>query len=271
MGRFYKYILIIFALIFILFLSSCGGYKIEGLKYQKIEADHNLNDDNISSYLLIKSQLENNDSNQMIYNITFYSDFLRGTGRYYHYYQVDYKDLDDKIHQYYHVFDYSETERKYAQKFAPHEVINGISEVDVAIEYEFILDSVEPITNVLTYHEDIIKYNDIKDLNSSNDNLFEVILDKISEDNKYKFSINIIEEINSGHFDFQAFALTSDGKVFPFYGIYHYEVQRGDYSTLSYEEIDSSINISSFIYVIKYYKDNANNPSEIVFGKINNQ
>lgn len=267
--RYYKYIIIILTFAILFFLTSCGGYKIEGLKYDKIEAHHNLYDENISSYILIKSQPDL-DSKNMVYNITFYSDFLRGTGRYYHYYQVDYKDSENTIHQYYHVFDYSETERKYAQKFAPHEIIDGINEIDCAIEYEYKLDDINPITNVLKYHEDIIKYNksDFNELCDSD--LFNVSLDKIEKENKYKFTISVEENLFSGHFDFQAFALTKDGSVFPFYGIYHYEVQRGDYLTLSYEEIDKKIEVVSFYYILNYYYDDINEISDKIIGNIIN-
>ena len=187
----------------------------------------------------------------MVYNLTIYSDFLKGTGRYYHYYQVDYKLLNDKIMQYYHIFTYEETERKYAQKFAPHEMIDGIKEFDVAIDYEYKLDSEEVIKNVLKYHEDIITFNQ-DDYNDSGSSKFIVTLDKVLEENKYKFNVDFNDE-SGGHFDLQVFALTDKEEVFPFYGVYHYELQRGAYSTITYEQIEKNVKIKSFYYKLNYY------------------
>lgn len=248
-----KKIIIFYMLIMLLCLSSCGGYQIEGLQYPVIEAEHNIESETVSSYLLIKSSIVDE---KMYYNFTIYSDFLRGTGRYYHYYQVDYKTNNDTIIQYYHVFDYTETERKYAQKFAPHERIDKLDEFNVAIDYEYKLDSEVVINETLKYHEDIIKLEDL-DKYVNSDNIFDVILDKIDSENKYKFTIKFSEEL--GHFDFQAFIKTTDGEIFPFYGIYHYELKRGNYTTLSYEELASNIKIDEIYYKIIYYSNESAN------------
>ena len=143
------------------------------------------------------------------------------------------------------MFDYTETERKYAQKFAPHERIDNLDDFSVAIDYEYKLDSEVVINETLKYHEEIIKIEDISKYVNS-DNIFNVILDKIDSENKYKFTINFSEELD--HFDFQAFIKTTDGKLFPFYGIYHYELKRGNYTTLSYEELASNIKIDEIYY-----------------------
>lgn len=256
-----KKLLIFYLLLITLICSSCGGYQIDGLKYEKIEANHLIQDETISSYLLIKSSP--NEKGKMYYNITLYCDFLRGTGRYFHYYQVDYKNQNDKYVQYYHIFDYSETYRKYAQKFAPHERTDGIKEIAVSIDYEYKLDSEEVINDNLKYHEDIItfdqtKYDYCKGLTLET-NPFIVSMDKIDSENKYKFNVISTSEGNIGHFDMQVFAITKDGEIFPFYGIYHYELQRGSYSTLSYEEVINSFEISEFFFELRYFKDESGN------------
>ena len=259
-----KKVLILYILIIAFSLVGCSK-NIERLQYEKIDAPHLVSDDSISSYMLIKSSP--NEEGKMVYNLTIYSDFLKGTGRYYHYYQVDYKLLNDKIMQYYHIFTYEETERKYAQKFAPHEMIDGIKEFNVAINYEYKLDSEEVINKVLKYHEDIIGFKVNIDYFNGNNGEFIVNLDKVEEENKYKFGIDFSE--TSGHFDFQAFIETSYGEVYPFYGIYHYELQRGNYSTITYEKVDESIKIKAFYYILNYYSSN-NEEYSTFAGIINN-
>ena len=79
-------------------------------------------------------------------------------------------------------------------------------------------------------------------------------LDSIIEEdsNKYKVTINF-SDLENGHFDFQAWFKLTSGEVVPFFGVYHYEVKRGSFVTLSYEKLPKDIVIKELYYTLNYY------------------
>lgn len=242
-----------FLLIFIsLFLISCASEE-KGLKYEKIEAEHLVSDESISSYLVLKSKLIDE---KMHHSLTIYSNFLKGTGRYYHYYQVDYLTNDGDIEQYYHLFNMTDNdERKYSQNFLPYYKFSGVKEFDVLFEYEYILNE-EKIVNQIKYHEDVLSFEEDEKKYSDTLENVEIKYNEIFKDEKKFYNINIdFEELDSGHIDLQSWILTSNGELYPFFGVYHYQLDRGDYNSIEYDEIDKNLEIEKIYFKINHYYD----------------
>lgn len=255
-----KSLFLILLIMFSAFIVSCKDDS--GLKYKKIEASHNILSEDISSYLTVSSKMLNDE---LYYSLIIYSDFLQGNSRYYNYYQVDYKTINNEINQYYHNFTFEDAnQRSYAQRFLPFQKVNEINEFDVLISYEYKKND-EKIVNDLLYHEDILKLSD-KDVNNAlnESDFYDFSYDFISDEiNKLKINL-CFNELNSGHLDFQTWIKTENGKLVPFFGVYHYQVERGNYKTISYEEINEQI---SEIYIKINYYSLANEKKEVVLKK----
>ena len=209
-------------LLIILSLFAFGCKKEKRLKYNKIEAEHVIEDQYMSSFVLLKTIPHEGNMKDLRHSITVFCDFLKGSGRYYHYYQVDYTSNDDEIDQYYHVFNNQDgDERKYYQ-------------------------------NVITLDEDLDEFKtEIND--------FEFIVNEVVKEeedyNLYNIFFNI-GDLKGGHIDLQTWIETSDNQLFPFVGIYHYQLDRGNYETYGYERIDKKVNVNKVYFKVNYYKDN---------------
>ena len=248
MKKYFSFLLILLSL----FLVSCTE-KEKGLKYEKIDAEHLISDESISSYLVLRSRLMDDD---MYHSLTIYSNFLKGTGRYYHYYQVDYLTNSGDIEQYYHLFNITDNdERKYSQNFLPYYKFSGVKEFDVLFEYEYIINE-EKIVNQIKYHEEVLTIDESKENYSDKLEDVDIKYSELLKDERKYYNINIdFKDLNSGHIDLQSWILTSDGKLYPFLGIYHYQLDRGNYDSIGYEEIDKNIEIVKIYFKINHYYD----------------
>lgn len=244
-----------------MFLISCKDEA--GLKYEKIEAEHNIINEDVSSYFTVSSKLVND---KYYYSLVIYANFLQGTSRYYNYYQVDYKTINNEIKQYYHNFTFEDSvDRNYAQRFLPVQQLDELVEFDVLFNYEYKKDD-EKIEKDLLYHEDVLKLSDddiSKALNESDS--FSFTYDDINGETK-KLKINLeFSDLELGHLDFQTWIKTKNGKIIPFYGVYHYQVERGSFKTISYEEL-GNIEIDEIYIKINCYSLN-NEMKEYVLKK----
>lgn len=243
-----KSLLLLLLLTVSAFMISCK--EEAGLKYEKIEAPHNIISEDVSSYFTVSSKLVDD---KFYYSLVIYANFLQGTSRYYNYFQVDYKTINDEIKQYYHNFTFEDSvERNYAQRFLPIQQLDELVEFDVLFNYEYKIGE-EKIENDLLYHEDVLKLSDddmSKALNENDD--FSFTYDAINgENNKLKINLEF-SELNGGHLDFQTWIKTKSGNVVPFYGVYHYQVERGSFKTISYEVL-GNVEIDEIYIKINYY------------------
>lgn len=247
-------------LLIILSLFAFGCKKEKRLKYNKIEAEHVIEDQYMSSFVLLKTIPHEGNMKDLRHSITVFCDFLKGSGRYYHYYQVDYTSNDDEIDQYYHVFNNQDgDERKYSQNFLPYYKFSGVKNIDVLFEYEFSLDNINVVTQEVKYHEDVITLDEDLDEFKTEINDFEFIVNEVVKEeedyNLYNIFFNI-GDLKGGHIDLQTWIETSDNQLFPFVGIYHYQLDRGNYETYGYERIDKKVNVNKVYFKVNYYKDN---------------
>lgn len=232
-----KTIILSLVIVLSILLVGCNNSS-SGLKYTKIEADHLITSDDISSYITISSKKVNGD---MYYSLVIYSDFLRGTSRYYNYYQVDY-ETESKIEQYYHNFVFEDAnKRKYAQRFLPFQKLDEIKKIDVLFSYEY-KNLEEEVKDELKYHEKILNFSTSITNVTNNENAFNFTVDEVSLDEGYGYKVNLdFDCFNSGHIDFQTWIVDEKEELVPFFGVYHYQVERGNYRSISYEELSDRI------------------------------
>lgn len=250
-----KTVVLILILVINVLLIGCKNDSV-GLKYEKIAADHLISSDGVSSYMTVISKKTDGD---MYYSLTVYSDFLKGTSRYYNYYQVDYL-TDDGIKQYYHNFVFEDADkRKYAQNFLPYQKIDEIKSFDVLFSYEY-KENEEVIKNDLKYHEEILKLTEEEKKLISKFSEFNFYVDtKVIDENNIGYKINLdINDIETGHLDFQTWIETGDGDILPFYGVYHYQTERGNYKDVGYEKLDINTKIKKMYLKIEHYSENNN-------------
>ena len=251
---------LIFLLLVLLFLTGCS--KLKGLQYEKIEASHVVYDEDVSSYFLLygKPVLENN-SIGLKYSITIYSNIKTGNSRYFNYYQVDWTTDTNYIDQYYHIFVEDARKRSYAQNFFPYNYIEGnrIKTIDVMFDYEYVIDEIKTITKA-TYSEEImnISKNDLDDLKFVEElQNYDIKLlgEKRPEEdfNRFKLNIGFIDLNEISHIDFQSWIVTKDQEIYPFFGIYHYQLTNVDFISVSDETVSDAISCDELYCQIKYY------------------
>lgn len=250
-------ILLLFGL---LFISGCS--RMKGLQYEKILAEHEIYNQDLNSYLLVngKPVLEK-ESIKIKYAITIYANIIAGTGRYFNYYQVDWTTDTGKIDQYYHIFNEDARKRSYAQNFFPYNYVYGslITKIDVLFDYEY-LQQEESVEAKIMYSEDLLTLN-ASELDSSkfastleNYQIELIAIKRKMEDfNRFKLNIGFLNLDQDSHIDFQSWIVTNDDKIYPFYGIYHYQLNNGDYISVGDEMIDNIIDFKEMFCKIKYY------------------
>ena len=250
-------ILLLFGL---LFISGCS--RMKGLQYEKILAEHEIYNQDLNSYLLVngKPVLEK-ESIKIKYAITIYANIIAGTGRYFNYYQVDWTTDTGRIDQYYHIFNEDARKRSYAQNFFPYNYVYGslITKIDVLFDYEY-LQQEESVEAKIMYSEDLLTLN-ASELDSSkfastleNYQIELIAIKRKMEDfNRFKLNIGFLNLDQESHIDFQSWIVTNDDKIYPFYGIYHYQLSNGDYISVGDEMIDNIIDFKEMFCKIKYY------------------
>ncbi|MDD2492912.1 MAG: hypothetical protein PHY83_03105 [Bacilli bacterium] len=250
-------ILLLFGL---LFISGCS--RMKGLQYEKILAEHEIYNQDLNSYLLVngKPVLEK-ESIKIKYAITIYANIIVGTGRYFNYYQVDWTTDTGRIDQYYHIFNEDARKRSYAQNFFPYNYVYGslITKIDVLFDYEY-LQQEESVEAKIMYSEDLLTLN-ASELDSSkfastleNYQIELIAIKRKMEDfNRFKLNIGFLNLDQESHIDFQSWIVTNDDKIYPFYGIYHYQLSNGDYISVGDEMIDNIIDFKEMFCKIKYY------------------
>ncbi len=251
-----KKLLLFYILLMVLVLVGCK--KDEEFIPDIITGNHTVIDEDLDIYLLVQGKPINNELN---YAITIYSDFNKGerTSRHYSYYQVDYYTNDSKMEQYYHLFDYitDGTERSYAQQFLPYNKLSDtLKELFVKFEYSYMIGEVV-YERELTFKEEVIIFDDRKnyltEISDYSVNISKTLDDK--ENSRFKLSLNVNKE-KEGHLDFTAFVKLSDGNIYPLYGLYHYNFERGNYASVSDTIINGNVEIVNVYYVFNEHLTN---------------
>ncbi|HNZ78099.1 MAG TPA: hypothetical protein PKG96_00425 [Bacilli bacterium] len=251
------FILVLFAC---LFFAGCRTMK--GLQYDKIVAEHEVYHPDLNSYVLINAKpVLEKDTIKVKYAITIYANIVAGTGRYFNYYQVDWTTDTGKIDQYYHIFKEDARKRSYAQNFFPYNYVDGkqITKVDILYDYEYLLQE-EKIAAKVQYSEEMMRLmpselTDSKFVNSLENYQIELIALKRKTEavNRFKLNIRFIDLEEASHIDFQSWIVTNDGDIYPFYGIYHYQIDNGDFISVGDEIIADIIDFKEMFCKIKYY------------------
>ena len=250
-----KRLFICLLLLMVLLVTGCNKNKEndEDFTPEVLEGTHTIAEQDLDIYLLVQGKPVNGE---LKYAITIYSDFKKEnrTSRHYSYYQVDY--YTDKLNQYYHFFDYATdgTERSYAQQFLPYNKLSDrLKEIVVMFEYSFMIGEVV-YEEKCTFKEEMISFDNSKEyLNEIND--YNVSITKTldeDENSRFKLSININHN-RKGHLDFTAFVKLSDGNIYPLYGLYHYNFDRGNYLSVSDTIIKGDVEIENIYYVFNEY------------------
>ncbi len=250
----------ILVLFICLFLSGCSNMK--GLQYDKIVAEHEVYHQDLNSYVVINAKpVLEKDTIRVKYAITIYANIVEGTGRYFNYYQVDWTTDTGKIDQYYHIFQEDARKRSYAQNFFPYNYVYGnqITKVDVLYDYEYLIQE-ESIATKVKYSEEMMmlptsELTSLKFVDSLENYQIELIASKrkTEEFNRFKLNIHFVNLEETSHIDFQSWIVTSDGDIYPFYGIYHYQIDSGDFISVGDEMIDDIIDFKEMFCKIKYY------------------
>ena len=287
-----KYWIII--LLLLCMLAGCGREEdYEPMKpedregFEKISAEHTIIDEDVSTYLLIKNKPFND---QLLYSITLYMNFEKGnrTSRYHEYYQMDYYLENDVFGTHYHDFDRIDgAKRNYGQNFMPYYNLGSdIKYFNFLSQYSFMMkdDSGKDILyeKELKYKEEIIKFEkdanyvaiqkednnedqNIEDQNTENQNKFDFKFTKQSiEGEKYnRYKLNIYPKFEEsdefvGHLDIQCFIKCGED-IYPYLGLYHYNIVNGNYVTVSDELLDKTYNIEKLYFIINKYE--INNPN----------
>jgi len=251
------FILVLFAC---LFFAGCRTMK--GLQYDKIVAEYEVYHPDLNSYVLINAKpVLEKDTIKVKYAITIYANIVAGTGRYFNYYQVDWTTDTGKIDQYYHIFKEDARKRSYAQNFFPYNYVDGkqITKVDILYDYEYLLQE-EKIAAKVQYSEEMMRLmpselTDSKFVNSLENYQIELIALKRKTEavNRFKLNIRFIDLEEASHIDFQSWIVTNDGDIYPFYGIYHYQIDNGDFISVGDEIIADIIDFKEMFCKIKYY------------------
>ena len=251
------FILVLFAC---LFFAGCRTMK--GLQYDKIVAEYEVYHPDLNSYVLINAKpVLEKDTIKVKYAITIYANIVAGTGRYFNYYQVDWTTDTGKIDQYYHIFKEDARKRSYAQNFFPYNYVDGkqITKVDILYDYEYLLQE-EKIVAKVQYSEEMMRLmpselTDSKFVNSLENYQIELIALKRKTEavNRFKLNIRFIDLEEASHIDFQSWIVTNDGDIYPFYGIYHYQIDNGDFISVGDEIIADIIDFKEMFCKIKYY------------------
>jgi len=259
-----KYLSLLFIIAICLMVISCKKDKIpvddEGNYNPPILAgEHTIFEKDLDIYLLIQGKPEyviNSNNTELKYAITIYSDFKKDnrTSRHYSYYQVDYLTKDNVLNQYYHFFDFvtDGTERSYAQRFLPYNKLTDLLDVlRVKFEYSYMINEVV-YEEECTFEEEILEFNQNENFQDSIEG-YDVSITKTvdeKEKNRYKLNLQISEE-KEGHLDFCSFVKFSDGKIYPLYGLYHYNFARGNYLSTSDTIVSKGLEIEEIYYVFK--------------------
>ncbi len=248
---------VLIILILSMLLISCKKNDIpldEDGKYNPpiLEGNHTILDEDLDLYLLVQGKPDPD----LKYAITIYSDFKKEnrTSRHYSYYQADYITKDNVLNQYYHFFDFvtDGTQRSYAQRFLPFNKLSDVlKKITIKFEYSFMIENV-------VYEKECLFEEEMLDFNSNDEYLTSIngynvnILNEVDDDgnNSYKLNIEMLEE-HDGHLDFTVFVKFSDGKIYPLYGIYHYNFARGNYLSSSATYVDGSLSIIEEYYLFK--------------------
>lgn len=251
------FILLLFSL---LLVSGCS--KMKGLQYDKIVAEHDIYYQDLNSYFLVNAKpVLDQEIIKVKYAITIYANIVSGTGRYFNYYQVDWTTDTGRIDQYYHIFMEDARKRSYAQNFFPYNYVYGasITKVDVLFDYEY-LQAEESIEVKAKYSEELMnlqasELSDSKFVNSLENYQIELLAIKRKAEDFIRFKLNIrfLDLKESSHIDFQSWIVTDKDEIYPFYGIYHYQLDNGDYISVGDEMIEDIIKFKEMFCKIKYY------------------
>ena len=263
-----KYSILILLLVCFLGIScNKNGYtpkkpdEIENFK--KVDGTHLIECEDVSPYIVIKNKLSSED---LLYSMTLYMNFEKGnrTNRLYNYYQVDYYLANGEFLCDYHVFDNIDGAlRNYGQNFMPYYNLKStINRIMLRVKYSFeIFD--EEANEGLAYDkeiqlsEEILGYDNSKDYSDTAP--FDVYMTKEDNNdenyNRYKVYASIPSS-KIGHIDMQIFVKTSDGKVYPYLGLYYYEYKNGNYKSISDEKIDKKQDIIAAYCQINTYENN---------------
>lgn len=251
-----------FSLLLLSLLLISGCSKIRGLQYEKIIADHLIYGEALNSYFLVNAKpVVENEKIKVKYAITIFANIVSGTGRYFNYYQIDWATDTNKIDQYYHIFNEDARKRSYAQNFFPYNYVSGktLTKIDVLFDYEY-LQGETSVTNKIMYSEELMslttnELESTKFLPSLAN--YQIDLKAVKRANesfvRFKLDISFDDLEEQGHLDFQSWIVTNDNHIYPFYGIYHYQLNNGDYISIGDETVDNIIDFKEMFCKLKYY------------------
>lgn len=267
-----KKILIIFILsISLLNLSACK--KGKDYEPEKIVAEHQFFDDNFYNYIrYINYPYSNNNSIIFKQSLTAYMGVKNGTSRSINSYQYDYSH--SKLEIYYNL-DPRKLEggtlRRFSHEFLPEYLFDEkIKSISGKVNYSYKEDAIEHI-KTYTFKEIFFNEGFIDSSFTEEKQIVEFTFSIISNSNenfnRLKINAIIPKTNNPFHLDFQTFIKTKSGDVYPFLGIYNYNLIDEDYLSISDLKLDKEIDID---YLLIYAEYNNGTTIEVIKQKILN-
>lgn len=243
-----------------LLLALCfAGCKKKPYVPERIIAEHEFFNEDFHTYIELEGDIIMKDDGPVVrQGITVLMQVLRGTGRKITYYQIDWESVAGDYDIYYHFA--TETDFRYrGQKFLPLTPVGGgaLSVVKARFEYVHTLNEV-PEKKEYTYAEEMIAFPEngfASDLSETEDIVtFGAILnDADPEYYRFKYYIDHADSEEASHIDFQVWAETADGLVFPAFGIYHYATTGKDFMSGSDKKISKEIEIVKLHMKLVYH------------------
>lgn len=254
-----KKIYIVFLLfLFFFVLSSCK--KDDVFIPEEIAAEHQFYDENFYNYIrYINFPYFEKTKTTFKQSLTTYMGIKTGTNRSIDYYQFDYSHSYKETY-----FNVEPTVldggivRRFSHEFLPESIIKSkINSIYGKIVYSHTIDLITE-TKTYLFKESFFTTELINSsFSNSNQNdavLFSFLNNSIKTEPFYRFKINAIVPKNSTpyHLDFQTYIKTTSNDIYPFMGIYNYNLINEDYISISDLKVDKQIDIEEILIYAEY-------------------
>lgn len=258
-----KLYLIVILFISIFILTACK--KEEPYAPEKIEAQHQFYEEHFYNYIrYLNFPYYQNNKTMFKQSLTTYMGINNGTSRSINSYQYDY--LHSRLETYFNLeptmLD-GGVARKFSHEFLPeYHFETKIKEISGKVVYSHVVDTVKE-TKTYLFKEiffDIDSIDSNFSENNQNDIVkFNFINNTIDSEPYYRFKINAIipKTTKPYHLDFQTYIKTTTDEIYPFMGLYNYNLIDEDYISISDLKVDKNINIKS-IYIYAEYNNGEN-------------
>ncbi len=253
-----KTFLIFIISISIFTLSACN--RLKPFTPEEINAEHQFYDEDFYNYIrYVNFPYIKNNTTKFKQSLTTYMGIKNGTGRSIDSYQFDY--THSRLETF---FNLEPTmlnggiARKFSHEFLPeHSFESKIKNISGKIIYSHIVNDIKE-TKTYLFAESFFD-TDIIDPSFSENELdgslvFTFNNNTINTESYYRFKINaIVSKTNRPyHLDFQTYIKTTSNEIYPFMGIYNYNVIDEDYISISDLKVDKQIDIDSILIYAEY-------------------